>query len=83
MRLATLATMASRGGGPPYRLFGRVPLYRWGDVLVWAEARLTAPRCSTTRGDAAGAQGRAATAGLIEQGLSKIDADENRHNPFA
>jgi hypothetical protein len=24
---ATLATMATRGGGPPYRRFGRVPLY--------------------------------------------------------
>jgi hypothetical protein len=39
----TLATKASRGGGPPYRKFGRVVLYRWGDVLAWAEAQLSPP----------------------------------------
>jgi hypothetical protein len=49
---ATLATMASRGGGPPYRLFGRVPLYRWGDSLAWAEGKLSAPRRSTSEADA-------------------------------
>jgi hypothetical protein len=48
----TLATKASRGGGPPYRLFGRVPLYRWGDALAWAEGRLSAPRHSTSEADA-------------------------------
>jgi hypothetical protein len=40
---ATLATMASRGGGPPYRLWGRVPLYRWGDALAWARSRTNDP----------------------------------------
>src|SRR5262245_47989260 len=49
---ATLATMATRGGGPPYRLYGRIPLYRWGDALAWAESRLSAPRLSTSEGDA-------------------------------
>jgi hypothetical protein len=44
----TLATKASRGGGPPYRLFGRKPLYRWGDALAWAQARLSPPICSTS-----------------------------------
>jgi hypothetical protein len=48
----TLATKASRGGGPPYRVFGRTVLYRWGDVLAWAEARLSAPRRSTAEADA-------------------------------
>ena len=48
----TLATMATRGGGPPYRLFGRWPLYRWGDALVWAEGRLSPPRRSTSEADA-------------------------------
>ena len=43
----TLATKATRGGGPPYRLFGVRPLYRWGDALAWAQGRLSAPR----RGD--------------------------------
>jgi hypothetical protein len=40
---ATLATKATRGGGPRYRLFGRRPLYRWGDALEWAQARLSEP----------------------------------------
>jgi hypothetical protein len=48
----TLATKATRGGGPPYRLFGRVPLYRWGEALAWAEGKLSAPRCSTSEADA-------------------------------
>jgi hypothetical protein len=48
---ATLATKATRGGGPPYRSFGRTPLYRWGDALAWAQARLSAPRGSTSEAD--------------------------------
>jgi hypothetical protein len=48
----TLATKASRGGGPPYRLFGRVPLYRWGDALDWAQGKLSPPRRSTSEADA-------------------------------
>ena len=47
----TLATKATRGGGPPYRLFGRVPLYRWGDAIAWAEGKMSAPRCSTSDAD--------------------------------
>jgi hypothetical protein len=47
----TLATMASRGGGPPFRLFGRVPLYRWGDVLSWAQGRLGLPCRSSAERD--------------------------------
>jgi len=49
----TLATKATRGGGPPYRLFGVRPLYRWGDALAWAQGRLSAPRRSTSEQDAA------------------------------
>jgi hypothetical protein len=49
---ATLATMATRGGGPPYELYGRIPLYRWGPGLKWAESRLSAPRRSTSEADA-------------------------------
>jgi hypothetical protein len=48
----TLATRATRGGGPPYQLFGRIPLYRWGDALEWANSRLTPPRRSTSENDA-------------------------------
>jgi hypothetical protein len=49
----TLATKATRGGGPPYRLFGRIPLYRWGDALAWAESRTSLPRQSTSEADPA------------------------------
>ena len=48
----TLATKATRGGGPPYRLFGARALYRWGDALAWAEGRLSALRGSTSEADA-------------------------------
>jgi len=42
----TLATMACRGGGPPYELFGKIPLYRRGAGRAWAQARLTPPNAS-------------------------------------
>ena len=48
---ATLATKASRGGGPQYRLFGRKPLYRWGDALDWALSRLSDVRSSTSEAE--------------------------------
>ena len=44
----TLATLASRGGGPIFQSFGRIPLYRWEDLLTWAKSRLSAPRRSTS-----------------------------------
>ena len=47
----TLATKATRGGGPPYRSFSGRTLYRWGDALDWARRRLTPPRCSTSEID--------------------------------
>jgi hypothetical protein len=53
---ATLATKATRGGGPEHRKFGARALYRWGDALDWARAKLTPPRRSTSEADA----GRAA-----------------------
>jgi hypothetical protein len=37
----TLATKATRGGGPPYRIYGGRVLYRWRDVLEWAESKLS------------------------------------------
>lgn len=52
IKAKTLATMATRGGGPPYRLFGQRALYRWGDALEWAKARMTVPRRSTAEADA-------------------------------
>lgn len=50
---STLATMATRGGGPAYRLFGRKPLYRWGDSLDWARGRLSKRIHSTSELEAA------------------------------
>jgi hypothetical protein len=37
---ATLAWYATMGGGPKFRYYTRYPLYRWGDLLGWAESRL-------------------------------------------
>ncbi len=48
---ATLATMATRGGGPPYQLYGRIPIYRWGNALSWAKGRLSLPVRSTAEAD--------------------------------
>jgi len=54
IKAKTLATKATRGGGPPYRKFGLRVLYRWDDALAWAEKRLTEAYCSTSERDAAG-----------------------------
>lgn len=40
---STLASKATRGGGPPFARFGRIAVYRWGDALAWAEARTSQP----------------------------------------
>ncbi len=47
----TLATKATRGGGPPFRHFGARVLYKWSDALAWAEGRLSPPRHSTSEAD--------------------------------
>ncbi len=48
----TLATKATRGGGPLYSLFSGRALYRWGDALDWARSLTTPPRRSTSEADA-------------------------------
>jgi hypothetical protein len=53
VKAKTLATKATRGGGPPYRSFGARVLYRWGDALAWAESRLSPPISTTSELDAA------------------------------
>jgi hypothetical protein len=50
---STLATKATRGGGPPYHRFGIRPLYRWGEALAWAQSRLSASARSTSEHEAA------------------------------
>lgn len=59
----TLATKATRGGGPPYRTFGRAVLYRWCDALSWAEGRLSAVRHSSSETDAQAANTPSQVAG--------------------
>ena len=45
---ATLAKLASIGGGPTFESFGRKPLYREADLIEWARAKTTGPRRSTS-----------------------------------
>ena len=50
---ATLATLATRGGGPPFQKFGNRALYQKSELLAWAFGKLSAPRGSTSEADAA------------------------------
>ena len=50
---ATLASMATRGGGPEYVLFNGRVLYRFRDALAWAQARTSTPRVTAAEGKAA------------------------------
>ena len=49
---ATLATKATRGGGPRFRKYGRRVLYRWADCLAWAESMCSPVIGSTSELDA-------------------------------
>jgi hypothetical protein len=60
----TLATMASRGGGPPFRKFGRRPLTRWREGLGWARSRLGPVVNSTAELDIASQWGSSNHGGL-------------------
>jgi hypothetical protein len=51
VRPKTLATKATRGGGPPFQRFGSRPLYRWADALRWAQSRLSRPVSSSAEFD--------------------------------
>ena len=66
---ATLSTLASRGGGPPFRLYGRFPSYHWGTTLAWARNRLSEPGATVT-------EIRAAAAKAKEKAAEKIEAAE-------
>ena len=39
----TLATKASRGGGPPYQRYGRIAIYTWSKTIDWILAELGKP----------------------------------------
>jgi hypothetical protein len=45
---ATLAKLASVGGGPVFESFGRRPLYKSEELRNWAQARCSGPRRSTS-----------------------------------
>jgi hypothetical protein len=45
---STLATKATRGGGPPFRKFGPYSLYQWGPGLAWAKSQLSPAVTSTS-----------------------------------
>jgi hypothetical protein len=45
---STLATKATRGNGPGYRIFGKRAIYRWGDLIAWAEEQTAPLRLSTS-----------------------------------
>jgi hypothetical protein len=70
----TLAKLAVRGGGPPFRRDGRVPLYSTDDLDQWVSSRLGALMHSTTDGAAASLnttpQPREATASGEQGGAS-------------
>ena len=44
----TLAKLACVGGGPLYRLFGRIPLYTSVDLDTYADSKLGKPVRSTS-----------------------------------
>jgi hypothetical protein len=44
----TLQKLATTGGGPVYRIWGNRALYLRDDLLAWADAKLSAPRRSTS-----------------------------------
>lgn len=50
---ATLAKLASVGGGPVMEYAGRVPLYPRAELDRWAQARLSAPVSNTSERGAA------------------------------
>jgi hypothetical protein len=45
----TLAKLASVGGGPLFRKWGRKVLYSEGNLLEWAQARCSELRSSTSQ----------------------------------
>ncbi len=46
---ASLAKMATLGGGPTYEKFGRKPLYTEAGLLAWVASRTTGPRRNTSQ----------------------------------
>jgi hypothetical protein len=49
--VASLNKLASIGGGPKFRKFGRKPLYAPADLIAWAEARTSPTVRSVTEAE--------------------------------
>jgi hypothetical protein len=45
----TLGKFATTGGGPVYQRFGLRAVYTRQNLDAWADAKLSAPRCSTSQ----------------------------------
>lgn len=45
---STLQKWATTGGGPPYRRYGILAVYRRDDLDEWADTKMGAPRTSTS-----------------------------------
>ena len=43
IEMVRLDRAAQNGSGPPFRCWGRKPLYREADLISWATSRLTQP----------------------------------------
>lgn len=52
IKKSTLATLASRGGGPLYTVFNGRVFYEWGDALSWAQGRTSPPMATASEGRA-------------------------------
>jgi hypothetical protein len=76
---STLATKATRGGGPPFHKFGARVLYRWSETLAWAQSRLSAPRRNTSEGDAIGQAARAESKRPSVHSLPRVTTSTMQH----
>ena len=45
--LRHLGTKATRGGGPPFRIFGKSAVYQWADVVAWVRETMGEAACTT------------------------------------
>ena len=50
---ATLASKATRGGGPPFEKYGPFAIYTWATTLAWARSRSSKPVTCTAELEAA------------------------------
>jgi hypothetical protein len=64
---STLAKLASVGGGPVFRRFGRQAKYLSSDLIAWAETRLSGPVRSTSQ--------------FAVDGQDDIQPDQDEENP--